>query len=157
MKTLYIMTHPLKEEHSNEDDFFVPLSPKGIEDTKKLAQKLKDKNISPDIIVSSPSLRTETTSMIIFNELNIKKKILYNEVLYQGFLDELIEEIHFTFYSVKSMFIVGHAPLLSNLANHFIGYKDKMKSGLIFKITFDTSSWVDVNPQNATLTDTIEL
>lgn len=156
MKKLYIMTHPLKDENSTEDDFFIPLTQQGMADAKNIAQKLKEKNIQLDLIVSSPSLRTETTSMIISEALDIKKKILYNEVLYQGFLDELIEAINFTFYSVESLMIVGHSPLLSNLANYFIGYRDKLKSGIVLEIEFGTSSWVDVSPQNAKFIGTIE-
>lgn len=156
MMTLYLMTHPKKVETSKEDDFFVPLSQEGMQDAKKLANKLKEKNVTLDMIVSSPSLRTETTSMIVSEALDMKKKILYNEVLYQGFLDELIEAINFTFYSVQNLLIVGHSPLFSNLANHFVGYKDKLKSGIILKIEFDTSSWVDVSPQNAKLIEIIE-
>lgn len=149
MKKLYILPHPQKDEQSLEDDFFIPLTQQGIEDAKSLAQKLKEKKIELDLIVSSPSLRTETTSMIISETLNMKKKVLYHEVLYQGFMDELTEEISFTFYSVESLLIVGHIPLLSNLANHFIGYKEKLKPGIILEIEFQTNNWVDVSAQNA--------
>lgn len=149
MKTLYIMTHPPKDTDSLEDDFFIPLSQKGIDDVKTIANGLKELEIQPDIIVSSPSLCTETTSMILSDALDVKKTILYNEVLYQGFLEELIESINFTFYSVETLLIVGHTHLLSNLAHHFVGYKDKMSDGMVIKIAFNTSSWVEVSAQNA--------
>ncbi len=156
MKTIYIMRHPQKDLTSKEDDFFVKLTPKGIEDAHSIAKKLKEKGIKPDLIVSSPSLRTETTSMILAEELGIEKSVLYNEVLYQGFLDELIEAINFTFHTVNTLIIVGHNPLLSNLAAHFTGYKDRLDMGVVFKIDFETSSWVEVDPSNATNVEVIK-
>ena len=155
MKKLYILAHPQKDENSLEDDFFIPLTQQGMDEAQSLANKLKEQQVVLDLIVSSPSLRTETTSMIISQKLDLKKKILYHEVLYQGFLDELIEEISFTFYSVESLLIVGHIPLLSNLANHFVGKKEKLKPGEILEIEFQTNNWVDVSPQNAKLVQTI--
>lgn len=156
LKTLYVMTHPSKETGSNEDDFFVPLTQIGIKEAQNIANQLKEKDVELDLIVSSPSLRTETTSMIVSQALNIKKTILYNEVLYQGFTEELIESINFTFYSVETLLIVGHSPLLSNLANHFVGYKEKLKEGIVLHIIFDTNSWVDISEYNAKLIDIIE-
>ena len=156
MKTLYVMTPPSKEKLSNEDDFFIPLTQEGIKEAQNLAKQLKNKKVQLDLIVSSPSLRTETTSMVISEALDIKKKILYNEVLYQGFTEELIESINFTFYSVETLLIVGHSPLLSNLVNHFVGYKEKLKDGIILHITFDTNSWVDVSEHNAKLIEVLQ-
>jgi phosphohistidine phosphatase len=148
MKTLYIMRHPEKETNSKEDDFFVPLTAKGIQDAHNIANQLKTKQIHIDLIVSSPSLRTETTSLILAQDLNIKKSILYNEVLYQGYLDELLDEIAFTFHNIENLLIVGHNPLLSNLANHFTGYKDKLETSMVMKIEFSSTNWVDINSSN---------
>lgn len=149
MKTIYIMRHPEKDTKTSSDDFFIKLTPKGIEDAHTIARKLKEKNVEIDLIVSSPALRAETTSMIIAEDLEIKKNILYNEVLYQGFLDELIEAIQFTFHTVDTILIVGHNPLLGNLINHFTGLRDKLDMGFVCKINFDTTNWIEVDSSNA--------
>lgn len=149
MRTLYIMRHPKKDNKSKEDDFFIPLSQEGIKDTHNIAQQLIERNIKVDLIVSSPSLRTETTSLILAQDLDIKKSILYNEVLYQGYLDELLDEIAFTYHNIETLLIVGHNPLLSNLAHHFTGYKDKLATGIVMKIEFNCNSWVEVTQNNA--------
>lgn len=150
------MRHPQKDEIASSDDFFTPLSEKGIRDAKIISAKLKEKNIMPDLIVSSPSLRTETTSMILAQELDIKKNIMYNEVLYRGYLDELIEELTFTFHTIDSMLIVGHNPLLSNLVNAFVPFKQSLEMGMLIQIKFDTSSWVDIGSHNASILDIIK-
>ncbi len=156
MKTLFIMRDPEKDENSSSDDFFLVLTSKGEEDAKSVAKKLRDTGVKADLIVSSPSLRTETTSMILANKLNLEKSIMYNEVLYEGYLEELIESVNFTFHTIDTLILVGHNPLLTNLAYHFVGYKDKIKMGAVLKIEFNTSSWVDIDASNAKLIEIIE-
>lgn len=149
MKTIYVMRHPEKDMKSSSDDFFVKLTQKGIEDAHTIARKLKEQGVQIDLIVSSPALRAETTSMIMAEDLEIKKNVLYNEVLYQGFLDELIEAIHFTFHTVNTILIVGHNPLLANLINHFTGLRERLDMGVVCKINFDTTNWIEVDSHNA--------
>lgn len=156
MKTIYIMRPPQKDVNSSSDDFFVTLTPKGETNAHNIAKKLSQRGVKPDLIVSSPSLRTEVTSMIIANELNMDKSIVYSEVLYQGYLEELIESVNFTFHTVNTLILVGHNPLLTNFANYFVGYKDKIKESEVLKLEFNTSSWVDIDTNNAKLIEIIK-
>lgn len=149
MKTLYVMVHPNKEIKELENDFFAQITSKGEEQLNKAIASLKENEIKIDLLVSSPSLICETTAMTLAKNLDIKKQVLYNEVLYQGYLEELIESINFTFHTVDSLFIIGHYPLVSNFIHHFCGYKDKLFEASIMKIEFNTSSWVDIEPENA--------
>jgi len=145
------MRHPQKDEESSSDDFFLKLTSKGENDALSIAKQLLQKGVKPDLIVSSPSLRTETTSMILANELNLNKNILYNEAFYEGYLDEAIESINFTFHTIDTLILVGHNPLLSNFAGHFVRLKNKMDIGEVIQIEFDTSSWIDIDSSNARL------
>jgi phosphohistidine phosphatase len=150
------MRHPQKDDKSSSDDFFLTLTPKGEVDAHNVAKKLFTKGVNIDLIVSSPSLRTEITSMILAKELHINKKIAYNEVLYQGYLEELIESVNFTFHTVETLMLVGHNPLITNLLNHFTGYKEKINMGEIVKLEFNTSSWVEVDFSNAKLIEILK-
>jgi len=150
------MRHPQKDVKSSSDDFFLTLTSQGEADAHNVAKKLFTKGVSPDLIVSSPSLRTEITSMILAKELHMNKKIAYNEVLYQGYLEELIESVNFTFHTVDTLMLVGHNPLLTNFVNHFVGYKDKINMCEVLKLEFDTSSWVDIDVNNAKLIEVVK-
>ncbi|NQY92599.1 MAG: histidine phosphatase family protein [Campylobacteraceae bacterium] len=156
MKTLYIMRHPEKDVNSSPDDFFLTLTSKGESDAKSIAHKLSKRGVHPDLIVSSPSLRTETTSMILARELHLNKNILYNEAFYEGYLGEAIDEITFTLYTINTLIIVGHNPLLTNFANHFVAFKHRIDLGEVLQIEFDVSSWVDIDPSNAKLIELIK-
>jgi len=152
MKKLYIVRHAQKEEAKEGiDDYDRELSQKGIDDATVMAKKLSSKQSEIDLIVSSPASRTKTTAEIFANELNYTKSIMYNEVLYMAFVNELIETITYTYDSVDNMILVGHNPSLTALAYTLVGFKEKFEMGGIMEIEFNSDSWIDISKDNANL------
>ncbi|WP_072681457.1 histidine phosphatase family protein [Arcobacter sp. LA11] len=150
MKTLYIMRHAQKDESKPEQyDYDVELTQKGLEDCEKIAQKLKDRRITPDLIVASPAIRTRQTAEIVAKTLDYLKNIMYNEVIYQAFVNEIIESITYTFDTVDSLMIIGHNPALTALAITFTEFREEIKMGSIVKIEFDCDSWTAIDKTNA--------
>ena len=109
------------------------------------------KNIPIDLIVASPAIRTKKTAEIFADALDYKKSIMYNEVLYMAFVNELFETISYTFDTVDSMLLVGHNPSLTALAITLVGFKEKFEQGAIMQIIFDCDSWIDISVENAKL------
>lgn len=158
MKRLYILRHGQKDESTSIDyDYDIELSSKGKEDCKKIGSILKEKEIRPDLIVSSPSIRTRQTSEIVSKEIGYRKNIMYNEVIYQAFLNEIIESITYTFDTVDTLMIVGHNPSLTALALTFGGIKEELKPASLVGIDFDCSSWTAIDKSNAKLVEHIEV
>ena len=63
MKKLYLIRHAKSSwKDITLDDFDRPLNKRGKTDAPFMAQKLKDKNIYPDIIISSPAKRAKSTA-----------------------------------------------------------------------------------------------
>lgn len=152
MKTLYIVRHAQKEdEQIGQDDYDRDLSPKGIEDAEKMAKKFAEKNLPVDLIVSSPAKRTKLTAEIFAKTLNYNKTIMFNEVLYMAFVNELFETITYTFDTVDSMLLVGHNPSLTALAITLVEFREKFQIGAIMQIDFDCDSWIDISKENAKL------
>ena len=150
MKTLYIMRHPHKEVAiPNQDDFDIKLSKEGIEEAKNIAQKLNSLNIKPDLIVASPASRTKTTAEIVSEILEYNKSIMYNEVLFQAYVNELFETITYTFDTVNSLLLIGHNPSLTALTITLDVYRQEIKPGEVIKVEFDTDSWINIDKSNA--------
>lgn len=150
MKTLYIMRHPHKEVAiPNQDDFDIKLSKEGIEEAKNIAQKLNSLNIKPDLIVASPASRTKTTAEIVSEILEYNKSIMYNEVLFQAYVNELFETITYTFDTVNSLLLIGHNPSLTALTITLDVYRQEIKPGEVIKVEFDTDSWINIDRSNA--------
>lgn len=152
MKKLYIVRHAQKDEEKlGQDDYDRPLSQKGIEDVSIMAKELAKQNVKTDLIVASPASRTRKTAEIFAEELDYKKSIMYNEVLYMAFVNELIETISYTFDTVETMVLVGHNPSLTALAITLVEFKEKFEVGGIMLIEFDCNSWIDISKENAKL------
>lgn len=152
MKKLYIVRHALKElEQLDQDDYDRALSQSGIDDAKLMAQRLAAKGIKADLIVSSPAKRTKETSEIFAEALNYDKSIMYNEVLYMAYVNELIETITYTFDTVDTMILIAHNPSLTALAITLVGLKEKIAMGGIVEVEFNCDSWIDISKENAKL------
>lgn len=152
MKKLYIVRHALKElEQLDQDDYDRALSQSGIDDAKLMAQRLAAKGIKADLIVSSPAKRTKETSEIFAEALNYDKSIMYNEVLYMAYVNELIETITYTFDTVDTMILIAHNPSLTALAITLVGLKEKIEMGGIVEVEFNCDSWIDISKENAKL------
>lgn len=154
MKTLYIMRHSQKDESNpNTYDYDIELSKLGLEDTHKMATKLKELDVTPDLIVSSPAIRARQTADIIASEINYSKAVMYNEVIYQAFLNELLESITYTYDTIDTLFIVGHNPSLTAFGITFGNLKEELETSSVAKIEFNCNSWVNIDKSNAFLSN----
>lgn len=152
MKKLYIVRHTNKAEaKSGQDDYDRELSQQGLDEAKKMAVQLSNKIEKTDLIVSSPALRTKQTAEIFADVLDYNKSIMYNEVLYMAFVNELLETISYTFDTVENMILIGHNPSLTALAITLVDFKEKFQIGGIMEIEFDCNSWIDISKENARL------
>ncbi len=158
MKKLYILRHAQKDESVQVDyDYDIELSQKGREDSIIIGQKLKERNVKPDLIVASPSIRTRQTAQIVAKQIAYRKNIMYNEVIYEAFLNEIIESITYTFDTIDTLMIVGHNPSLTALAAIFGGLKEELKMGSVVRIDFNCNSWTTIDKSNAQLIEHIEV
>ncbi|QDF29716.1 SixA phosphatase family protein [Halarcobacter anaerophilus] len=158
MKELYILRHAQKEiQNDYEYDYDISLSKKGFEDAKKIGKLLKQKEVLPDLIVSSPAIRARQTAQIVAQEIGYDKNIMFNEVIYQAFLNELIESITYTYDSVNSLLIVGHNPALTALALTFGNLKEELQMGNAVKIEFNCNSWIDIDKSNSNFVELIKI
>lgn len=152
MKKLYIVRHAQKaDEEINQDDYDRDLSEIGINDAKIMANNFAIKNLSIDLIVASPAKRTKITAEIFAEALNYNKSIMFNDVLYMAFVNELLETISYIFDTVDSVLLVGHNPSLTALALTLVGFKEKFQMGAVMEIDFDCDSWIDISKDNAKL------
>ena len=117
---LYLVRHAIAEEAGTpgyEDDSLRPLTEKGREKMRRIAQALRDMGVEPDLIVSSPYVRASQTASILAKELKYKEELSYSDFLTpMGEPNDMIGEINEKF-SVDELMLVGHEPNLSSLAS----------------------------------------
>lgn len=153
MKKLYIQRHAQKDMSDiSVDDYDIPLTQKGIDDATSMAYNLSQEIPKIDLIVSSPARRTKTTAEIFASKLEYRKNIMYNEVLYMSFVNELLETISYTFDTVNNLLLIGHNPSLTALTITLSDdFREKIAMGGLVCIEFDCDSWTQISKDNARL------
>jgi len=121
---LYVLRHAdaeIRDDEKFPDDVVRPLTKKGINKIGKVVTFLKAAGIKPDLIITSPTVRTLDTSKGIRKGLKIPKdKLIPIEALRpEGTRGQLISEINES-YNVDALMIVGHEPNLSMLISQLI-------------------------------------
>ena len=94
-------------------DFDRPLNKRGKHDAPFMAEKMKEKGIAPQIIISSPAKRAKKTAKIFSKTLECT--LLLNERLYGAEIFEMIDIIQEAFTRYDEVMIVGHNPELTML------------------------------------------
>ncbi|MEX2593793.1 MAG: histidine phosphatase family protein [Anditalea sp.] len=133
------------------DDHDRPLAPRGLKDCPFMAQRLKRKNICPDLILSSNANRAQTTALITAENLHFpKNNIKFTPKLYQATAQSILSKIRKTQNTVQTLFIFGHNPGFNELIWLLGGKVDNLPTCGQFGFTFDVASWEAIDQENAT-------
>jgi len=152
MKKLYIIRHA-KSSWSDLSlrDFDRPLNKRGKRDAPFMGEKLKEKNIVPDLIISSPAKRTKKTIKKITKAMGYNKQVIFNKDLYgtsEHILNKILTKVD---NSNEVVFLVGHNTEITMLAENYVGLTDNIPTCGIVEIAFDCDKWADINGNNAKL------
>lgn len=122
MKTLYLVRHAKSSwDYENISDIDRPLKIKGIRDSYEIARRLKLRNLFPDIIISSPANRAIHTALIFIRVLEVGyDRLKIFEDVYDGDIDDLKYIINNISDDINSVMLVGHNPVISELASSII-------------------------------------
>ncbi len=150
MKRIVLIRHAKAVPYGYEDDFNRDLRDSGIIDAQRISNELKNREILPDKMISSPALRALKTAQLFadtfaFERRNIRKiQSIYNGLTTEEFVDiikTLPEE-------VKTVFFFGHNPDFNYFAQNLITrYSQDMPTCAAIGIDFDVDSWEKVAPR----------
>lgn len=153
MKTLYLIRHA-KSSWKNEllDDFERPLNHRGKQDAPMMGKRLKKLEIMPDAVVSSPAKRARKTTAKIAKELEYPvEKIQLVPEIYEAEIIDLLQVIEQLSDSASSVFLVGHNPGMSGLAEYLTGdFPGNLPTCSVFAIDFQIDSWQEVSQGTGT-------
>ena len=150
-KKVYLIRHAKSSwKDASLDDFDRPLNKRGKKDAPFMAEVLREHNIIPDIIISSPALRAKTTAQTIAEGIGYKN-ILFLDDIYEATPETLQKILMKLDDSYKVVFLVGHNPSLKELAEKFVGLDENIPTCGIVAIEFACKKWSDINPENAKL------
>ncbi len=147
MKTLYIMRHA----KSSWDDFSISdfdrsLNERGEKEAPLMGKVLKDLEVKPDLILSSPANRAQTTAEIVADVLGYDvEDIHYQKSIYESSLMNLIMMVRELPKDKDSVLLFGHNPALTALINNLCDFSlDNLPTAGVVAIEFE-STWADVS------------
>lgn len=96
MKTLLLIRHAKSSwDDTSLPDKDRPLNTRGERDAPKIGERLAQRDVKPDLIVSSPARRALATAEIIARKLGYRlKNIAVDDRLYAVAADDLLDVIH---------------------------------------------------------------
>lgn len=140
---LYILRHAIaggKNPLNMENDSDRPLTKEGAKKMRLIAKALKKRDISFDIILSSPFRRAKETAEIVAKAFGCKDVLKFSSHLKVGGNPAtLVSEINRHYSRLGSILIVGHEPFLSKLISVLLSGEENvlvtMKKGGICKLS----------------------
>jgi phosphohistidine phosphatase len=120
VKTLFIIRHAKSSwDDPSLDDFSRPLNERGEKDAPRMGKRLKEKEITVDLMISSPATRALKTCKAIAKVLEYtKEKIREERKLYHADADQILEILKSTKEPHDVVMIFGHNPGLTDFVNH---------------------------------------
>lgn len=150
-KILYIVRHAKSDKSETAlKDFDRPLTQQGIDDAHTMGKVFVERNIYPDLILSSPAKRAITTAQIIAQEINFpEEKIFTNNEIYENDVKKLVDIIKNIDDSLQKVMIVGHNPSFTALANYLVNQTfEDLPTCAVVGISFDVKRWAIITEKS---------
>lgn len=121
MKTIILVRHAKSSwDSSITNDRERPLNERGFRDAQFMAEKFLERQITPDVILSSPALRAITTSKYFAEKLNfLDNSIFVEEDIYNKGTGNILKLINKLDNSINKCMIFGHNPEITELSTFF--------------------------------------
>ncbi|GAA4087940.1 SixA phosphatase family protein [Mucilaginibacter panaciglaebae] len=150
MKKLLLIRHAKATHEGGYVDFERPLKPSGLRDAAIMAGRLKEHNIIPQILVSSPALRTLATANVISEHMGLAKA---EEIagIYDAAGDDLLDVITQLDDGCDFVGLVGHNPAIAQVFYNLSGQPQDISPGAVGLIEFDINTWADVRSNRGKL------
>jgi len=144
MKRVILVRHAKSVSHGYDQDYDRTLTERGEEDAQTISLELQKRGIHPDLIISSPAVRTSQTARIYADTLGYSgKSILFEKKLYSGKTSEnFLEMLQYLEDDKETVIVFGHNPTIYYYM-HFLlhEFNDDVPTCSTVGIDFETDSW----------------
>lgn len=158
MKTLYVIRHAKSSWTNTElSDFERPLNDRGKRDAPRMGKRLKEKDIHPDFVISSPAKRAISTAKRICEELGFNKDhIKTDRRLYHAEDSVMLSVLQETKNKFDKVVMVGHNPGLTDFVTSLMNegsFRDihNVPTAGVAAFSFDVDDWKAIKWETGTL------
>ena len=162
MLTLSIFRHAKSSwDDGRLKDADRPLNERGRAASPMMGQYMLREQLRPDLVLSSPSVRTRETCELAFAGFPNPPELQFENVLYLASARTLLGRIRKAPETSRHLMLVGHNPGMHLLALELLGtarapradepanqadLKAKLPTGGLVVVEFDCATWADIGP-----------
>ncbi len=150
MKKLLLIRHAKAEKDTSGKDINRPLKYIGIQDAAFMAERIKEQSIIPQIIITSPALRTKTTAEIFADHLLLSDPKT-NKAIYEASQQTWLKVINQLPDQYDFIAIVGHNPGVSQILYYLTGETREVHTSTVALIDFEINDWAAVSGETGKL------
>ncbi|MBL4679040.1 MAG: histidine phosphatase family protein [Mucilaginibacter sp.] len=151
MKKLLLIRHAKATHEPGYIDFERPLTNKGFEQCETMTARLIKNNIKPQLLVSSPALRTLSTANVFSQELGLATATTYPDI-YDASENTLLKVISNLPNEYDFIALVGHNPGISQVLYALSNEPKEMSTCAVALIEFEADSWMELQEGAGKLT-----
>jgi phosphohistidine phosphatase len=140
MKKLLLIRHAKATHDTGFEDFERPLKPGGLQDAATIAARLKENDIVPQVIISSPALRALSTANVMAGHLSLAQPQTEMKI-YDASQAALLAVVESLADASDFIALAGHNPGFSELLAYFTEDFRNMDTCAAALITFEANSW----------------
>ena len=144
MKTLYLVRHAKSSwDNVNMSDFDRPLNKRGEKAAPFMAKLLAEKEVRPDLVISSPANRALTTAEVFCGELGYpEEKIEQRMEIYEGGLNEMLRLVREVPDNLDTVMLFGHNPTLTAFTRFISGHNlENIVTCGVVRIDMKSDAW----------------
>lgn len=150
MKTLLLLRHAKScWNEPGTSDFDRPLNDRGKRDAPRMGQLIREQNLVPDLIVSSPAKRARKTADVIAETCGYKNSVEVVDGVYEANVKTLIKVLAKSAPIAERVMLVGHNPGLDELLYALTGDDEHLPTAGLAQLTVAVSKWRDLEANTA--------
>jgi len=149
MKTLYIVRHAKSSwAEADQRDFDRGLNDRGKRDAPRMGKRLSEKDIHPELLLTSPAKRAWSTAKRIADILKYPKERIQTDLqLYHADEDTLLFTVQKIDNKHNVVMLFGHNPGLTDFVNSIADtevYIDNVPTCGVVVFNFHIDAWKDI-------------
>jgi len=146
MKTLLLLRHAKSSwKQPNQADHERPLNKRGKKEAPKVGKYLKEKDLIPDLILSSTARRAHDTAQAVAEECSFEGQIDLYQDLYLSEPACYLDILHCLPDDAKRVLVVGHNPDVEELLTLLTDVSEHMTTAALAVVDLPISSWQELS------------
>ncbi len=145
MKTLLLMRHAKSSwKNSKLPDKERPLNRRGEKDAPKMSELLQEKELFPQVILTSTALRCRETASVLLQNCCEELTLQAIEALYMAEPPAIIDALVHAPEQADRVMVIGHNPGLESLLQQLTGEVESLPTASVVYMELSIQRWADL-------------